>query len=307
MTCSLNQLYSVIGVSKQSVYQAKQRQLAFDRELSELIELAHKLKEKHPGCGVEKMYYTLKPTMMGRDRFCEIFLSLGFGVKPVKNYRRTTIPSGINHPNLIEGLYVYRPFQVIQSDITYFYLNGRHYYLVLIIDVFTRLIVGHTVNDHLRAEANVEALKKAFDRMDFPPWGLIHHSDHGSQYGAKAYLELLKSKQVHVSMGDVAWENPYAERINGIIKNEYLRYWEIKDYRALVTKTNNAVNHYNTKRKHRAFEMEFTPEEFNQNPVTSSPQGGYHLTIYAKDRPDAVEAPRRCEIHNLETFQCLLK
>ena len=74
MTCSLNQLYSVIGVSKQSVYQAKQRQLAFDRELSELIELAHKLKEKHPGCGVEKMYYTLKPTMMGRDRFCEIFL-----------------------------------------------------------------------------------------------------------------------------------------------------------------------------------------------------------------------------------------
>lgn len=74
MSYSLNELYRIVGVSKQVVQQARKRQESFDRELFELVSLADQLKEEHPGCGVEKMYYTLKPSWMGRDKFCEVFL-----------------------------------------------------------------------------------------------------------------------------------------------------------------------------------------------------------------------------------------
>lgn len=80
---SLNALFRAVGVSKQSVHQSLQRQKAFDNELTSLVLYADKLRKNHPGCGVQKMYDTLKPVTMGRDKFCEIFLSLGYGVKQI--------------------------------------------------------------------------------------------------------------------------------------------------------------------------------------------------------------------------------
>lgn len=284
MSYSLNELYRTIGVSKQSVQQALRRQEIFDRELAELVHLADQLKKEHPGCGVEKMYYTLKPETMGRDKFCEIFLSLGYGVKPVKNYHRTTVRGDLYYPNLIEGMCVGRPFQVIQSDITYFGLGNEHYYLVFIVEVYTRLIVGYAVSDHLRAEANVKALKMALGKMEYQPWGLIHHSDKGSQYSSNSYTGLLDKNYIHISMGDVAWENPFAERINGIIKNEYLKKWVIKDYEDLKRKTEKAVQHYNEKRKHRAFKMRFSPMEYFQKHVDLTAQERPTVIIYTEGR-----------------------
>jgi transposase InsO family protein len=284
MSYSLNELYRTVGVSKQSVQQSLKRQKIFDREMAELVILADQLKKEHPGCGVEKMYYTLKPETMGRDKFCELFLSLGYGVKPAKNYHRTTFRGDLYYPNLIEGMAVRRPFQVIQSDITYFGLGQQHYYLVFIIDVYSRLIVGYAVNDHLRADANLKALKMALKKMEYQPWGLIHHSDKGSQYSSKSYTGLLERNHIHISMGDVAWENPFAERVNGIIKNEYLKKWVIKDFQDLKRKVEKAINHYNTKRKHRAFKMQFTPEEFMQKQVNLNAQERPTVTIYTEGR-----------------------
>ncbi|MEI2420958.1 DDE-type integrase/transposase/recombinase, partial [Arthrospira platensis SPKY2] len=145
----------VIGVSKQAVNQAKKRQVAFDQELLMLFNLADQIKEMHPGCGVEKMYYTINPKFIGRDKFCEIFLEYGYRVKKIKNYQRTTYSGETYYKNLIEGMAIRRPFQVIQTDITYFSLNESHYYLVFIIDVYTRQIVGFSVNDNLRLEGNI--------------------------------------------------------------------------------------------------------------------------------------------------------
>lgn len=284
MSYSLNELYRTIGVSKQSVQQARKRQEIFDCELAELVHLADQLKKEHPGCGVEKMYYTLKPDTMGRDKFCEIFLSLGYGVKPVKNYHRTTVRGDLYYPHLIEGMSVERPFQVIQSDITYFGLGQDHYYLVFIIDVYTRLILGYAASDHLRAEANVKALKMALGKMKYQPWGLIHHSDKGSQYSSKSYTGLLDQNHIHISMGDVAWENPFAERVNGIIKNEYLKKWVIKDYQDLMRKVEKAIHHYNEKRKHRGFKMRFTPEEFFKKQVDLTAQERPTVNIYTEGR-----------------------
>lgn len=250
-------------ISKQSVHQSRARQNRFDIELEMLVKEADTLKGEHPGCGVEKMYYTLKPETMGRDKFCEIFLSLGYGVKPVKNYHRTTIAGHINYPNLIESMTVTRPSQVIQSDITYFDLHGKFYYLVFIIDVYTREIVGYQVSQSLRTTANIKAMKMALKRLGNPK-NLIHHSDRGSQYGSNEYRGLLMERGIKISMGLTATENPYAERINGIIKNEYLRLWNIKDENDLKRKVKKAVNHYNQKRKHRGFKMKYSPLEFKE-------------------------------------------
>jgi len=290
MNYSLNSFYSANGSSKQSVHQSRQRQAIFDEELEQLVLAAYTLKKEHPGCGVEKMYYTLQPKTMGRDKFCEVFLSLGYGVKRMKNYRRTTIAGHINYPNLIEGLCVNRPNQVVQTDITYFELNGKFYYIVFIIDVYTKLVLGHEVSDHMRAEANLKALEKALKKMDIEPWSLIHHSDRGSQYGSDLYRSKLSSKGIHISMGLKATDNAYAERINGIIKNEYLRKWKIKDEQDLRAKTKKAVNHYNTKRKHRSLGMKYTPQEFEQSCLALQDQDRPKVIIYTEGKPKLTEA-----------------
>ncbi|MGM0934980.1 MAG: DDE-type integrase/transposase/recombinase, partial [Bacteroidota bacterium] len=108
----------------------------------------------HPGCGVEKMYYTLKPGFIGRDRFVETFIQLGYRLKRKKNYRRTTIAGKIYYPNKIKGLEINTPSVVWQSDITYYRVGDKFYYAVFIIDVYTKKVVGYRVSDHMRGTAN---------------------------------------------------------------------------------------------------------------------------------------------------------
>lgn len=291
------------------MHQSKQRQTLFDKELEALVKQADILKAAHPGCGVEKMYYTLKPNTMGRDKFCEIFLSLGYGSKPVKNYRKTTIASHINYPNLIEGMQVVRPCQVIQSDITYFDIGSRFYYLIFIVDVYTREILGYRASNHMRAEANLKALNMALSHMNFAPATLIHHSDRGSQYGSDIYRNRLKEKGIHISMGLVATDNAYAERVNGIIKNEYLKKWNIKTEHELKLKIKKAVNHYNQSRKHRAHQMKYSPSEFRNIWLGLTHRQLSKVTIYTQGRePNSHSLSRKLiEKTDLETFSCSME
>src|SRR5687767_1488679 len=109
MSCSLNRLYSMLDISKQAVNQQYKRQVLFDAQVEKLIVEAEVLRMDHPGCGVEKMYYTLRPTFMGRDRFIELFMDIGFRVKRPTNKRRTTYSVFNKYPNLIKGLIVEAP------------------------------------------------------------------------------------------------------------------------------------------------------------------------------------------------------
>lgn len=262
-----------------------------------LVKEADILKKEHPGCGVEKMYYTLQPNTMGRDKFCEIFLSLGYGVKSVKNYRKTTIAGHINYPNLIAGMEVIRPHQVVQSDITYFDLKGDFYYMVFIVDVYTRQIIGYQVSNNMRAEANLRALDMALEKMKYLPGGLIHHSDRGSQYGSDLYRNRLTEQDIHISMGLVATDNAFAERVNGIIKNEYLKLWRIVDFQDLKRKVKKAVDHYNKKRKHRGHKMKFTPMEFYKNWLDLNTQDRPKVIIYTEGRKNLNGASSPYEIY----------
>jgi len=267
-----------LSISKQAIYQARKRQLNFDTELMDLITQADILREEHPGCGVEKMYKTLKPQHLGRDKFCEIFMDLGYRIRTIKNYRRTTIPTHLNYPNLIEGMMVTRPCQVLQSDITYFDIEGVFYYLVFIIDVYTREILGYNVSNNMRKESNIKALKMALKQVNpSEAKEMIHHSDRGSQYGSTAYKRILRDAGIKLSMGMKAQDNAFAERVNGTIKNEYLNLWHINNLRNLQVKTKKAVEHYNTKRQHDNLKGK-TPKEFKS----------YVLNLNTQKRPMAI-------------------
>lgn len=257
----MNMFYRSIGISKQAVHQQAKRQEKFDTKLAALILDADELRREHPGCGVEKMYYTLKPDFIGRDSFIEIFMQLGYRLGIKKNYKRTTIASKIYFPNVIKGMQISSPSVLWQSDLTYIPIEGKFYYAVFIIDVYTKKIVGFSVSDHMRASANLKALKMAL-KNHHPP--KVHHSDRGSQYTSRDYIDLLKAHNCTISMSTSAQDNAYAERINRTIKNDYIQYWNPKDFEQLKMFIKKAVNHYNTKRPHNAIGR-ISPQKFEEN------------------------------------------
>ncbi len=243
----MNQLYTTIGISKQAVYQYAKRQKVFDQKVGILLVEAEDLRKEHPGCGVEKMYYTLQPDFIGRDRFVELFMGLGFRLKKRRNYRRTTYAGSMYYSNLIKGMRVDKPSMIWQSDITYINVNQKFYYVVFIIDVYTKKIVGYQVSNHMRATANMKALKMALKHHKPPR---IHHSDRGAQYIYKEYIKTLKYNDTKISMALSAQDNAYAERINRTIKEEYLDHWKPQSFEQLKRYTNKAVKYYNNKRPH---------------------------------------------------------
>jgi transposase InsO family protein len=243
----MNALYKTIGISKQAVHQYATRQATFDKKIANLVMEADQLREEHPGCGVEKMYDTLRPDFIGRDRFVSTFMELGYRLKRKKNFKRTTYSSSIYYPNLIKGMEVSAPSVIWQSDITYIRVGEKFYYAVFIIDVYTKKIVGYQVSEHMRASANVKALQMALKHHKAP---MIHHSDRGSQYIYDQYIELLNSNGCQISMAKTAQDNAYAERINRTIKNDYIEYWKPKDFEQLKRMVTKAVNQYNNDRPH---------------------------------------------------------
>lgn len=274
----MNMLHKTLNISKQAVHNYQKRQQVFEQKLEILLQEAQALRKVHPGCGVEKMYYTLKPDFIGRDRFIEVFMNLGFRLKKKLNYKKTTIASKIYYPNIIKGLTITAPNEIWQSDITYIEVHGDFYYVVFIIDVYTKELVGYCVSDHMRATANMKALGDAIKEFGAPK---IHHSDRGGQYIYKEYIALLKQHNALISMGLIAQENAFAERINRTIKEEYLAHWDIKDFQDLKTKVDKAVKHYNKHRLHNNIARK-TPQFFRQYVLSLPEQDRPKVTIYTE-------------------------
>jgi hypothetical protein len=247
----MSQLYNYIGITRQAIAQYSKRQTAFDDKVLCLLSEVEELRKEHPGCGVEKMYYSLDPDFIGRDRFIELFMDLGFRLKKRINYKRTTYAVSSKYQNLIKGLSVSAPSVVWQSDITYYDINDKFYYVVFIIDVYTKIIVGYTVSDNMRATANVDAMKMALENYKAP---LIHHSDRGGQYVYNEYITLLEANKCKISMCKSSQDNAYAERINRTIKEEYLDHWKPSDFKQLKQLTQRAVINYNNKRIHNSLD-----------------------------------------------------
>lgn len=290
----MNAVYVISGVSKQAVHQNNSRDQDWSLQAAELQAQVEEIRALHPGCGLEKLYDTLQPCWLGRDKFISLFMDLGYRVRKRPNFTRTTLPSFLRYPNLIQGLLVWDKNRVWQTDITYFEVAGCFYYLIFIIDIYTKIIRGYQVSDHMRAEANLKALAMALKEAKQVK-GLIHHSDRGSQFTDTRYRDTLKKHGIYISMGLIAQENAYAERINGTIKNEYLNYKMINTLADLKREVKKAVEHYNEKRIHNHLPGKQSPRDFERQLVHLSTQNRPKVIVYtegnskiraASSRPD---------------------
>lgn len=235
-----------------------------------LLPIIAELRREHPGMAARQLYVILKPTHIGRDHFENLCFEHGFKLDRPKAYRRTTDSTGvIRFPNLIMGIELNAVNQAWVSDITYYQIGDRFYYLTFILDVFSRRIVGYSVSKRLlTVDTSIPALRMALSTRKPSP-GLIFHSDGGGQYYCKSFLNITGGYGIKNSMCDVVYENAHAERVNGTIKNQYLKGYDPQDYDSLKACTRRAIKNYNHIRPHAALNK-LSPDAFEK----SMPAGG---------------------------------
>jgi transposase InsO family protein len=257
---SLANLCSWFGLTRQAYYQSKNR---VEKDLIEqeiLLDKIGDIRKDHKRLGGRKLFFKLETFMdehnikMGRDAFFDLLRDNKLLIKQRKRHHVTT---NSNHwmkkyPHLIKDIEPIGPNHVWVSDITYWKTKGGHYYISFITDAYSRKIVGYHVADTMEAIESATALKMAIKTLKISAKGLIHHSDRGSQYCSSMYVNILKKEGIKISMtenGDPL-ENAIAERINGIIKGEYLFDYLIKTLLNAKEVLKSVVKLYNEDRPH---------------------------------------------------------
>jgi len=238
---------------------------------SEAIILEMILKERRlqPRLGGKKLYFMLSESIhkinphFGRDKFFSLLRKHNLLVLRKRKYCKTTHSWHHFHTyiNEIKCLDITRYNQVWASDITYLRTENGFVYLSLLTDMFSRKIVGWSLSNSLSIEGCVSALKMAL-RGNKLKNRLIHHSDRGIQYCSNIYVNILKNNKITISMTEKnhCYENAMAERVNGILKGEYLLDRTFKDFSYAQKACNEAVMLYNTRRPHLALNYK-TPEQ----------------------------------------------
>lgn len=247
----MNEIYRYKNIRKQSFHQRLDREFMRLERSQLLLPLLFELREEHPGVSARVLYEILKPEDIGRDAFEQLCFANGLKLERKPAFKKTTNSSGvIRFPNLI----LLREFTAINqawvSDITYYEIGGRFYYLTFIMDLYSRVIAGYSVSKRLlTSDTTLPALAMALKQRRAKE-GLIFHSDGGGQYYCKEFLKLTSEKGIKNSMGEMAYENPNAERINGTIKNQYLKGYDPKSFDQLTAMTQRAIRNYNEVRPH---------------------------------------------------------
>lgn len=255
----MDRICDLYQISRQAHYQKCQRELERAAQEEIILELVRQLRRNHPRMGGRKLLYKLQPMLLGeglkigRDRLFDLLRSQDLLVQRRKTYRRTTIPGLFRAPNRLPGLEINRPNQVWVSDITYLELEKNHFaYLFVLMDLYSRYIVGWHVASSLAAEGALASLRGALGQLKTDPAGLIHHSDHGVQYTSHAYMNTLLDHDIQASMGAVGncYDNIFAERLMGILKGEYYLDTLFVNYSQVTSIVDEVVDLYNTDRPH---------------------------------------------------------
>lgn len=263
-------LCGLFGRSKQAFYQhhrkADENRIDKERILLHIREIRDNL----PGCGVRKIHEMLRryhqPCHIGRDRLFDLLREEGMLIRKRKRKKRTTYSDHHMrvYPNAVRDVIPVRPNEIWVSDITYLQYLDKDYYLFLVTDAYSHKIVGWTLSDNMRVNNAVQALRMAL-RQRKDKNHLIHHSDRGSQYASYKYMRLLKRNGIMPSMtenGDPR-ENAIAERVNGILKEEFFKYMQLTENN-IDKEIANAITNYNTRRIHYSIGL-MTPEEAHRS------------------------------------------
>jgi putative transposase len=259
----LAKLCGWFGVTRQAYYQNGWKGIEISIEEDLLLKEVLSIRKNHKRMGTRKLYEKLHPFMLehqikiGRDALFDLLSSNHLLVRKRKRRIQTTQSSHWlrKYPNLIRDFVPTGPNQLWVSDITFWKIIGGHVYISFITDAYSHKVVGYNVAKTLEAIESVQALKMALSGLFMEPDGhfqLIHHSDRGAQYCCFEYVKLLKENNIQISMtenGDPL-ENALAERLNGILKDEYLNDNLVKSIEEASKVLSRSVSLYNEDRPH---------------------------------------------------------
>jgi len=224
-----------------------------------------------PKIGTRKLYYLLenelKELSVGRDKLFKILRANQMLIKPKKKYHITTNSHHRfrKYKNQIKEIEFIRPEQVWVSDITYIGNRKNPSYLALITDAYSKRIMGYNVSNSLNVKGSLMALEMALKNRVYKNEPVIHHSDRGLQYCSNEYQKILESNDISPSMTEQydPYENAIAERINGILKQEFSIDKYDTDLETKVKLVQNAIKIYNNCRPHLSNYM-LTPNQMHK-------------------------------------------
>lgn len=261
---------SLFGVDRQVYYRRIKRKIDKESKAIEVVSMVLDIRKSMPRLGTKKSYHILWDQLqlmkIGRDKLFDILRANHLLIQPKRSYHITTNSHHRfrKYQNQILNLEIIRPEQVWVSDITYIGKRENPYYLSIVTDAYSKKIMGYYVADNMNTNSSVMALKMAIRHRGNKETTLIHHSDRGLQYCANDYQNVLRKNGILPSMTQNSdpYENAVAERINGILKQEFLidKYNQSLDVMKSIVKE--AINTYNQLRPHYSNYM-LTPNQMH--------------------------------------------
>lgn len=265
----MDTLCGLFGMTRQAFYKNIKNQFEEQVNNDLIITMVRKIREKQKRLGARKLIEIISRQIpggmpIGRDAFFNLLQQYGLLVRKRKTRVITTNSFHWLHkyPNLIRDLVPIRPNQLWVSDITYIKTEEKFIYLFLITDAYSRKIIGWHLAESMDAENALLALCMALSQLPANNEELIHHSDRGLQYCSTKYVKCLKQRSIGISMTEDSnpYENAIAERVNGILKTEWLYDMALKGYKEAQTVVHEIIDIYNNERPHSSIEM-LTPAE----------------------------------------------
>ena len=265
----VERLCGLFGLSRQAYYNYKKRRVQKYLETDQVIKLIKGVRTVHPRMGCRKIYDIIKLDLdiarikIGRDKMFDL---MSDNELLIRKRRRKAITTNSFHSfkrykNLIQDFTPYQANQLWVSDITYIRNGGEFMYLFLITDAYSKKVVGYKLGRTLETKHAIDSLEQAL-KSAVRTEGLIHHSDRGIQYCSNNYVKLLQDYNVEISMTENSdpRENALAERINGILKEEYIEPLKRKGNLGLSDIIDTAIYRYNQLRPHLSCNM-MTPSD----------------------------------------------
>jgi transposase InsO family protein len=262
---------TLFGIDRQVYYRKIKRRIIKQDKATLVVKMVIEIRTQMPRIGSKKLYYLLnndlKMLKIGRDKFIDILRANHLLIVPKRSYHVTTNSHHRfrKYKNQLLDLQINKPEQVWVSDITYIGKREKPCYLSLITDAYSKKIVGYNVSDNLNTQSSLIALRLAVKQRKNKEIPLIHHSDRGLQYCSKEYQKILTKNEIQPSMTQNSdpYENAVAERINGILKQEFYIDKYNKDLPIMKQIIKETVEIYNGKRPHLSNHM-LTPNQMHQ-------------------------------------------
>lgn len=261
----------MFGYSRQVYYRSKHRQAKKRARAEEVVELIKQVRLRMPRLGCRKLYHVLQSDLralgVGRDQLFKILRANHLLIKPKRSYHVTTQSHHRfrKHGDKAKSVNLNRPEQLWVSDITYIGNRKDPVYLALITDAYSKKIMGYNVSDNLKSVNCKNALQGAIKQRIYPKENLIHHSDRGFQYCSDMYQKVIRDNKIECSMTESydPYANAIAERVNGILKQEFLGYDLKHPIPVIEELVRNSIEIYNKERPHWSCYMR-TPNEMHQ-------------------------------------------